>query len=261
MSANEQQGITRGRQSRGKRTLGLRVLVPAVRNLSRIVFKERFEGRELIPVTGPAILVLNHISVADPIATASFVYTAGRIPRFLIKDSVFKVPVVGALMSSARQIPVSRGSGAAQASLDSASDALRAGDVIAVYPEGTVTREPTYWPMKAKTGIGRLVLQNPDVPVIPVVQWGAHLAWDYHTKKMHLFPRKITRIRALPPMDLTAFRDRTDRNASRELTDHIMLSLQKDVAVLRGEPAPTTLYDAAKAAAQQRRAQAADETP
>lgn len=261
MSANQEKAVRRGRRSRGKLSYGLWVLIPAVRNLSRIVFKERFEGREHIPVSGSAILVLNHISVADPLATASYVYSAGRIPRFMIKDSVFKVPVLGALMSSARQIPVSRGSGAAQSSLDSATEALNAGDIVAVYPEGTVTREPTYWPMKAKTGIARLVLQTPDAPVIPVVQWGAHRAWDYHTKKMHLFPRKETRIRALPPMDVSAFRGRTDRNVSRELTDHIMLTLQKEVAVLRGEPAPETLYDANKVAAQERRAEAADDAP
>lgn len=242
MSDSSGKPVKRGRRTAGPLTWSLRLLVPVVRTLSRLLFKERFERADRIPATGPALLVLNHISVLDPLATASFVWTAGRVPSFMIKDSVFKVPVVGKLMGGARQISVSRGSAAAQASLDEAIATLRAGGVVAVYPEGTVTRDPDYWPMRAKTGVARIALTVPEAPVIPIAQWGAHRAYDYHTKKMRLLPRKRTHIRALEPLDVAHFHGRTDGEAARQLTDSMMRALADEVGRLRGQPAPAELY-------------------
>ncbi|WP_194291499.1 lysophospholipid acyltransferase family protein [Cumulibacter manganitolerans] len=242
MSDNLQPPVKRGRKSAGRLTPALQFLVPIVRNLSRLIFKERFEQRENIPVQGPALLVLNHVSVLDPIATAAYVWTAGRLPLFMIKDGVFKAPVVGRLFTGARQIPVSRGSAAAQESLERAIAALRAGEVVAVYPEGTVTRDPDWWPMRAKTGVARIALAVPEAKVIPIAQWGAQRAYDYHTKKMHLLPRKQTWIRALPPMDLSRYAGRTDSVAARELTDEMMRALADEVGRMRGEQPPAELH-------------------
>lgn len=242
MSDSENRPVKRGRRTVGPLNWALRLLIPIVRNLSRLIFKERFEDAERIPAQGPALLVLNHISVLDPLATASFVWTAGRLPSFMIKDNVFKVPVLGKLMSRSRQISVSRGSAAAQASLDEAIAALRAGGVVVVYPEGTVTRDPDFWPMRAKTGVARIALSVPEAPVIPIAQWGAHRAYDYHTKKMRLLPRKQTHIRALEPLDVAHFHGRTDNVAARELTDSMMRALADEVGRLRGEQAPAELY-------------------
>ncbi|WP_106848109.1 1-acyl-sn-glycerol-3-phosphate acyltransferase [Blastococcus sp. Marseille-P5729] len=242
MSENPDAAVRRGRKTAGKLGPALQFMVPAVRGLSRTVFKEKFEGQDHIPVTGPALVVLNHISVLDPLATASFVWTAGRLPLFLIKDSVFNVPLVGKLFTKSRQISVSRGSSAAQASLDAAIAALRDGQVVAVYPEGTVTRDPDFWPMQAKTGVARIALAVPEAPVIPVAQWGAHRSFDYHTKKLRLFPRKQTHIRALPPMDISKYHGRTDNQAARRLTDEMMRALADEVGRMRGKPAPAELY-------------------
>lgn len=242
MSDSAEKPVKRGRRTAGPLTWSLRLLIPIVRALSRLVFKERFEGRERIPAQGPALLVLNHISVLDPLATASFVWTAGRVPSFMIKDSVFKVPVVGKLMTGARQIAVARGSVAAQASIDAAIETLRNGGIVAVYPEGTVTRDPDFWPMRAKTGVARIALAVPEAPVIPIAQWGAHRSYDYHTKKMRLLPRKVTHVRALEPLDVVHFHGRTDNEAARELTDTMMRTLADEVGRLRGEPAPAELY-------------------
>lgn len=242
MSENPQPPVKRGKKSAGPLTPALKFMVPVVRNLSRLIFKEKFEGRENIPVQGPALIVLNHISVVDPIATAAFVWTAGRLPMFMIKDSVFKVPVVGKLFANSKQIPVSRGSGAAQKSLQDAIDALRAGEVVAVYPEGTVTRDSDFWPMRAKTGVARIALAVPEAKVIPVAQWGAHRAYDYHTKKMRLLPRKQTHIRALPPMDLAQYAGRSESDAARALTDDMMRTLADEVGRMRGQQPPKELY-------------------
>ncbi len=233
----------RGRKTRGKLTPALRFLVPIVRNLSRGVFKERFEGLDNVPAEGPAILVLNHISVLDPLATASFVYEAGRIPSFMIKDSVFKVPVLGKLMLGARQIPVSRGTSASGGSLDAAVRMLRDGGVVAVYPEGTVTRDRDFWPMRAKTGVGRIALAVPDVPVVPIAQWGAHRALNYHTKKLDLLPRKETWISALPPLDTSKYAGRPANEAARQITDDVMRQIMARVAEMRAETAPAEFYN------------------
>lgn len=242
MSETPEAPVKRGRKTAGKLGPTLQFMIPAVRGLSRSVFKEKFEGQEHIPVKGPALIVLNHISVLDPLATASFVWRAGRLPLFMIKDSVFKVPVIGKLFTKSRQIPVSRGSSAAQKSLDAAIAALRDGQVVAVYPEGTVTRDPDFWPMHAKTGVARIALAVPEAAVIPVAQWGAHRSFDYHTKKLRLFPRKQTHIRALPPMDISKYHGKTDNESARQLTDEMMRTLADEVGRMRGTQAPAELY-------------------
>lgn len=242
MSEDSTVPVKRGKQSAGPLTPALRFMVPVVRNLSRLVFKEKFEGQQHIPVQGPALVVLNHISTLDPLATAAFVWTSGRLPMFMIKDSVFKVPVVGKLFAGSKQISVSRGSAAAQKSLQDAIAALRAGEVVAVYPEGTVTRDPDFWPMRAKTGVARIALAVPEAKVIPVAQWGAHRAYDYHTKKLRLLPRKQTHIRALPPMDLSRWAGRTDNEAAREVTDEMMRTLADEVGRMNGHTPPKELY-------------------
>ena len=66
----------------------------------------RFEGLEHIPATGPAIVACNHLSYLDPLANANAVMKAGRRPRFLAKDDLFEIPVVGSAFRGADQIPV-----------------------------------------------------------------------------------------------------------------------------------------------------------
>ena len=87
-----------------------------------------------------------------------------------------------------------------------------------------------------------LLYRRPEAKVIPIAQWGAQRAYDYHTKKMRLLPRKQTWIRALPPMDLSRFGGRTDSAAARELTDEMMRTLADEVGRMRGEQPPATLH-------------------
>jgi 1-acyl-sn-glycerol-3-phosphate acyltransferase len=205
-----------------------------------ILFPMRYRNIEAIPQDGPAIIVVNHVSHIDPFLVAKFVLDAARTPRFLAKESIFAVPVVGTAMRAMGHIPVRRGTVDARQSLSAAVDALRAGKVIVLHPEGTVTRDPDGWPMVGKTGAARLASLVPDVPVIPVVQWGVQEQFDLYKKKVKLFPRPRHEVRVCPPIDLSAYRDRpTDTAALREITDVIMRRLRDGVAELRGVPAPT----------------------
>jgi 1-acyl-sn-glycerol-3-phosphate acyltransferase len=202
--------------------------------------RTRYHNIEGIPQQGPAILVVNHVSHIDPFLVAKFVLDAARTPRFLAKESIFAVPVVGAFMRGAQQIPVKRGTADARQSLDAAVQALRDGKVIVLHPEGTVTRDPEGWPMVGKTGAARLAMLAPDVPVVPIAQWGVQQQFDLYKKKVKLFPRPRHEIRVGSPIDLSAFRDRAgDTAALREITELIMRRLRENVAELRGVPAPT----------------------
>lgn len=203
-------------------------------------FKLRYRDIERIPEQGGAILVINHVSHVDPFLVARFVIDAGRIPRFLAKESIFRVPVVGAVMRVLDQVPVKRGSADAQQALIAAADALRAGHVVVMHPEGTVTRDPQWWPMTGKTGAARLALLVPDVPVIPLGQWGVQQQFDLYHKKVRMFPRPRHTIAVGKPVDLSAFRDAKPTSETlRAMIDVIMRAVREEVASVRGEPAPT----------------------
>ena len=85
-----------------------------------------------------------------------------------------------------------------------AEQALADGECVIIYPEGTATRDPDQWPMIAKTGVARLALAT-GVPVIPVAQWGAQDILPYGEVKPHVAPRKLVRMLAGPPVDLSEY--------------------------------------------------------
>lgn len=200
----------------------------------------RYRHIERVPQQGPAILVVNHVSHVDPFLVAKFVLDAARVPRFLAKDSIFEVFVVGAAMRSMGHIPVKRGSADARQSLDAAVRALQEGKIIVLHPEGTVTRDPDGWPMAGKTGAARLAHLVPDVPVIPLAQWGVQESIDLYAKRVKLIPRPRHVISVGEPVDLTALRAQPVSPAVlKEMTDVIVKRLRTDVAELRGVPAPT----------------------
>jgi 1-acyl-sn-glycerol-3-phosphate acyltransferase len=203
------------------------------------LIKSSYRYLDRIPQQGPAILIVNHVSHVDPFLVAKMVIDAARTPRFLAKDSIFDVPVVGPAMRGMGHIPVRRGTADARHSLAAAVDALQAGKIIVLHPEGTVTRDPNGWPMAGKTGAARLSMLAPDVPVIPVVQWGVQNSIDLYRKRIRLLPRPRNTISIGEPLDLSEFRgaEPTVRTL-RRIADIMMRRLRDDVAVLRNEPAP-----------------------
>src|SRR4029453_10950511 len=103
--------------------------------------------------------------------------------HFLAKQSVFK-GFAGTLLRSAGQIPVARFSADAHEALDAAKADLDAGNLVVIYPEGSVTRDPDWWPMQSRTGVARLALTT-DAVVVPVAQWGPQLVARHQAKKIH----------------------------------------------------------------------------
>jgi 1-acyl-sn-glycerol-3-phosphate acyltransferase len=213
----------------------LSVMYPPV----SLLVRSRYRNLAKLPQEGGAIVVVNHVSHVDPLLLSKFFIDGGRRPRFLAKDSIFDVPVIGTAMRRMGHVPVKRGTTDARQSFDAAVDLLENGGLIVMHPEGTVTRDPDGWPMAAKTGAARLALMAPDVPVIPVAQWGVQKQIDLYRKRVRLIPRPRHVMSVGDPIDLSAYRGRPiDAAALREVTDLIMRRLRDDVAELRGEPAP-----------------------
>lgn len=219
-----------------------RLAVLIVKPVATVFTRREWRGAEHLPTSGGVIIAVNHISYADPLVVAHFVYDAGRLPRFLAKVELFRLPLVGSLVRGAGQIPVHRYTGNAATALRDAAQALRRGQCVVVYPEGTVTKDPAYWPMRARTGVARLALDT-GVPVVPVAQWGAQriLGRDF---RPHLLPRRTVRLLAGPPVDLATYADREPTaRALREATDLIMDRVRAQLGELRGETPPDAVFD------------------
>lgn len=236
-----------GRRKGGDQKVGfwLRVAVLLVKPFMSVMTKATWLGFEHIPLRGGAILAANHISHADPLLMAFYVYDAGRNPRFLGKASVFKIPVLGPIIQATGQIPVHRGTSDAVKSLHSAIDAVKSGRAVIIYPEGTTTRSPELWPMRGKNGVARLALET-GAPVIPIAQWGPQDLYNPITKKVGLRPRRRCVVKAGPPVDLSAWEGVDPTAASlNEMTDTIMRAIAGLVGDLRGET-PPPLYDSVR---------------
>ena len=168
----------------------------------------------------------------------------------MAKASLWKVPVLGKALAGSDQIPVERtGAGAGQASLELATKTLQQGRIVLIYPEGTVTRDPGYWPMKPRPGIGALALSG-DFPVIPVAHWGSNQVYEsYHEgRKFHPLPRKDVWTVFGEPIDLTELRSRpVDARSIRDASLLIMTVVRDMVAEIRGETPPVEFFDPKKA--------------
>jgi 1-acyl-sn-glycerol-3-phosphate acyltransferase len=184
-------------------------------------FRLSHEHLERIPAKGPAIVACNHISYLDPFTNGEAVHRAGRRPRFLAKEELFRIPLVGTVLRGTQQIPVARGT-RDRSSLDRAAAALERGEVVLVYPEGTVTKRPDGLPMEGKTGTVRLSLRT-GVPIVPMASWGSQAVWQKPGKGSLRFGRPILTTVGEPIAPPASEED--DDAGIKELTSELMASL------------------------------------
>ena len=211
----------------------IRLCVVVLYPLDSALFRIRWHHLDRIPEHGGVLLAVNHISQADTAAMARMVWQAGRIPRFLIKSGVFDWPIVGRVMQGAGQIPTFRGSSDAHESLNAANAALRDGECVIIYPEGTITRDPEYWPMTGKTGVARLILDNPDVPIFPIGQWGAHRSLA-RGGRFRPIPRKRHEASVGERLDFSRYRGKEHTaELLRSIADEVMAAITDEVRTLR----------------------------
>ena len=156
------------------------------------------------------------------------------------------MPFVGRVLLGAGQIPVERETSNATDALQHAIAFLKAGHLLGVYPEGTLTRDQNYWPMKAKTGIARLAIIS-KVPVIPCAQWGAQEILPAYSKKPKLFPRTKVTVVAGKPLDFSKWYGKeNDPVALEEATAFVMRAITDLLEDIRGEKAPAEIFDPKK---------------
>jgi 1-acyl-sn-glycerol-3-phosphate acyltransferase len=217
----------------------VRVLRPPMRVLTR----RDWRGAEHLPATSGFVACSNHITHIDPITLAHFLVDHQIPPRFLAKEAVFEVPLVGRIVAAAGQIPVRRGSVDAASALEAAVQAVRAGECVVVYPEGTLTRDPKLWPMVGRTGAARVALMT-GVPVIPIAQWGAQELLEPYGKRLHVMRHPLVHVWAGPPVDLSPWEDRPlDAIVLAEATNAILDAITGLLEPIRAEKAPAERWD------------------
>lgn len=200
-----------------------------VKPFTTVWFRWAVEGLENIPREGAAILAFNHIAFLDPLAAAHVVDEAGRRPRFLAKAELFRDKRISWILRGAGQIEVKRGTPQAPMALDKAVEALQRGEVVVVFPEGTITNDPELHPMGAKSGIVRLSLLS-NVPVIPAALWGTANVWPKGFASSWR-PRQDICVRIGEPMKIEG--DPTDPTTWPAAGEQIMDAIGVLVASLR----------------------------
>lgn len=197
-------------------------VIAAVRTLWRIQgLKITVTGVENLPATGGAVVAVNHTGYLDFTFAGLPFYSLRprRLIRYMAKQEVFDHKVTGPVMRALRHIPVDRANGAA--SFDEAVLALKAGELVGVYPEATISR--SFELKEFKTGAARMAIAA-DVPIIPHIVWGAQRIWTKDHPKDMWRPKVPIMVAVgqpieptLPPVELTALL----RSRMQQLLDEV----------------------------------------
>ncbi|QNP47646.1 MFS transporter [Diaphorobacter aerolatus] len=146
--------------------------------LSRIVYRFKVRGDDNIPTQGAAILACNHVSFVD----AVLLMAASPRPIYFIMDHrIFRVPVLGWIFKLAKAIPVASAKddpATYEAAFEHAAKVLREGDLLAIFPEGGITRDGEL--QEFRGGIMKIIerarAEGVDAPVVPMALtnlWGS----------------------------------------------------------------------------------------
>ncbi len=149
--------------------------------LSRLVYRFKVQGDENLPVQGAAVLACNHVSFID----AVLLMAASPRPIYFVMDHrIFRMPLLGSLFKLAKAIPIAsqkEDPATYNAAFERAAQVLREGDLLAIFPEGGITRDGQLQPFKG--GIVKILdrarADGLDVPVIPMALtnlWGSYFS-------------------------------------------------------------------------------------
>ncbi len=218
--------------------------VVILKPLLTLLVRRDWRGLANLPATGGFVIAPNHTSYSDALMVAHLLHDNDRPPRFLGKESLFRLPFVGRLLRGAGQIPVYRETRDAQRAFRAAAAAVRAGECVVIYPEATLTRDPDLWPMAGKTGAARVALTT-GCPVIPVAQWGPHELLPPNTSRPNLRRRHTMHLTVGAPVDLSPWQGQpVTTPVLRAATEAIMAAITRELEPLRGETAPLERFDA-----------------
>jgi 1-acyl-sn-glycerol-3-phosphate acyltransferase len=226
-----------------------RTLEIAVSSATRVLGnKITYQDLENIPERGGAVIAINHTSYVDFFPAALAAYHRHRRMRFMIKTEMQDVKIVNFLIKHSGTIPVDRRAGAGAYAV--AVERLRAGEIVGMYPEATISR--SFELKEFKTGAARMA-QEAEVPIVPLIVWGAQRMWTKdHPRNMGRKKIPIT-VAAGPPIRAAGTIDETSA-AMREAMTSLLHRVQEQyphpegaywVPGRLGGSAPT--MDAAKA--------------
>jgi len=224
-------------------TWPIRILATILRPLVRLMYKVEISGQENLPKTGGYVLAANHVTQLDALAVAYMIYfRLHRAPHFLAKEGLFKTPIVGPVLLACGQIPVFRGGRTNTDPMAAAYEVLRAGHVIGIFPEGTLTRDPNQWPMRGRTGAIRIAIET-GVPIVPVGQWGTEVVMDTYGTMIKPKPWHKVRMLIGEPIDVAYLKDKKlSTDDLVKLSDLVMSKITELVEQLRDDKAPVKRF-------------------
>jgi 1-acyl-sn-glycerol-3-phosphate acyltransferase len=198
------------------------------RFLYRFYFRWRIYNPERVPLTGPVILASNHASYLDPPLVGSALH---REINYLARETLFRFPIVGAILRSWNAVPVDR-DGGSPSGLRNILNRLQKGGGIILFPEGTRTRDGNL--QKARSGVGLTVIKS-KAPVVPVRVFGTYEAFGRHMKVPK--PHRVI-VKYGVPMTFEKLREESktcSKERSKEIYQEVADQIMAEIAKLQPE--------------------------
>jgi 1-acyl-sn-glycerol-3-phosphate acyltransferase len=201
----------------------------AFRAVFSVWFRWKAFNPERVPASGPAILASNHTSFLDPPLIGSGLR---RDVNYLARDTLFRFPVLGAVLRSWNVVPVDRDGGGA-AGLRAIIDRLEKNGAILLFPEGTRSTDGAIQP--ARAGVGLIIIKS-TAPVVPIRVFGTYEAYGRHLKLPR--PRRVM-VKYGRPMDFKELRAEAKtcpKPRLKEIYQQVADELMKAIAALEPRP-------------------------
>jgi 1-acyl-sn-glycerol-3-phosphate acyltransferase len=151
--------------------------------LVNTLYRVRADGLQQIPEDGPVLLVCNHVSYMDPLLLMA---NLRRPVRFVMYYKIFKIPLMSFVFRTAKAIPIAgykEDATVLQQAYDAIDDALAAGEVVCIFPEGGLTGDGRIAPFRP--GVEKILARRP-VTVVPLALrglWGS--VWSRRDSRLH----------------------------------------------------------------------------
>jgi len=184
-------------------------------------FKFDFEGAENIPRKGGAILAINHTSYLDFALAGTAALPVKRYVRFMAKKELFDNKIAGPLLRGMHHINVDRSNGAA--SFVTALKALESGEIIGIFPEGTIST--SFEIKQLKSGAVRMAI-GAGVPIVPTIVWGGQRVFTKGVKPS--FKRSKLPVSVLFGSPISYSKDSSIEVAEKQLRE-VMIQMLRDV--------------------------------
>jgi 1-acyl-sn-glycerol-3-phosphate acyltransferase len=150
------------------------LLLTFLEALFRVLFTYECVGAEKVPESGAAVIAANHPSYLDPVLVSLRV---ARPIRFMAWDALFRVPLLGSLLTGFGAFPVDVRKGKGREAYEKAKGLVLSGEVVGIFPEGKRSRTGWMEP-SLREGAARLALET-DAPLVPATIAGAYRAWPH----------------------------------------------------------------------------------